>query len=71
MDTNYLREHMSSDARVHYAITNAGGLAPNVVQAEAEVTSLIRAPQTQPVRDLFARIQKAELKSGVRLSAVV
>src|SRR5262245_50733168 len=55
---NYMREHMISDARVHYAITNAGGLAPNVVQAEAEVTYLVRAPKTQQVRELFARVQK-------------
>ena len=30
---NYMREHMPSDARVHYATTNTGGSAPNVVQA--------------------------------------
>ncbi len=27
----YLREHMKSDCRIHYAITNAGGASPNVV----------------------------------------
>ena len=32
---NYLREHMESTDRVHYAYTNAGGKAPNVVQSEA------------------------------------
>lgn len=29
---NYLREHMIDQARVHYAITDAGGFSPNVVQ---------------------------------------
>ncbi|MCK7481010.1 MAG: hypothetical protein M0C28_30250 [Candidatus Moduliflexus flocculans] len=33
---NYLREHIVPEARLHYAITNPGGRAPNVVQAAAE-----------------------------------
>ncbi|GLC88385.1 M20 family metallopeptidase [Lysinibacillus piscis] len=53
---NYLREHMVDEARIHYAITNTGGLAPNVVQAEAEVTYLIRAPKPEQVRDLYRRV---------------
>lgn len=28
----FLREHMSDKARIHYAITDAGGRSPNVVQ---------------------------------------
>ena len=32
---NYMREHMPSDARIHYAYLDAGGIAPNVVQADA------------------------------------
>src|SRR5882757_7092427 len=40
---NYMREHMPSDARVHAAILDAGGLAPNVVQAFAKVRYLVRA----------------------------
>src|SRR5580704_11710631 len=34
---NYMREHMPSDARIHYAVLDAGGIAPNVVQATAKV----------------------------------
>ena len=37
---NYMREHMPSDARVHYALLDAGGIAPNVVQASAKVRYL-------------------------------
>ena len=29
----FLREHMTEDCRIHYAITDAGGVSPNVVQA--------------------------------------
>jgi aminobenzoyl-glutamate utilization protein B len=32
---NYMREHMPSDARIHYAYLDAGGIAPNVVQGTA------------------------------------
>lgn len=55
---NYLREHIISDARVHYAVTNAGGISPNVVQAEAEVLYLIRAPKITQVKDIFNRVIK-------------
>lgn len=55
---NYLREHISKDAKVHYAITNSGGMSPNVVQAEAEVLYLIRANTIQEVDDIYKRIVK-------------
>lgn len=55
---NYLREHMPSDARVHYAYLDAGGVAPNVVQAKATVRQLIRARDLPGLRDLIARVDK-------------
>ena len=39
----FLREHMKPDCRIHYAITNAGGVSPNVVQASADVLYMVRA----------------------------
>ncbi|MEY8749475.1 M20 family metallopeptidase [Alkalicoccobacillus gibsonii] len=54
---NYLREHMIDEARVHYAIVNSGGLSPNVVQPEAEVLYLIRAPQLSQVESLYKRVK--------------
>lgn len=53
---NFLREHMIQDARIHYAITNTGGFSPNVVQPEAEVLYLIRAPRTSQVEELYQRV---------------
>lgn len=41
---NFLREHIKSDERLHYAITDTGGKSPNVVQAFAEGLYLLRAP---------------------------
>ena len=34
---NYLREHMMDEARVHYAYTDAGGTAPNIIPAKAQL----------------------------------
>lgn len=53
---NYLREHIIPEARVHYATTNSGGNAPNVVQSEAEVLYLIRAPRVTQVEEIYQRI---------------
>jgi aminobenzoyl-glutamate utilization protein B len=53
---NYLREHIIPEARVHYAITDAGGSSPNVVQAEASVLYLIRAPRIAQVDEIYQRV---------------
>ena len=55
---NYLREHMPDDARVHYAYLDAGGVAPNVVQAKATVRQLVRAGSLPELNDLIARVRK-------------
>ncbi|RXG83893.1 amidohydrolase [Bradyrhizobium zhanjiangense] len=55
---NYMREHMPSEARVHYAITNTGGGAPNVVQAYAESIHCVRSPHLPDVERLFARVKQ-------------
>jgi aminobenzoyl-glutamate utilization protein B len=55
---NYMREHMPSDARVHSAILDAGGIAPNVVQAFAKVRYLIRARNLPELNQLIGRVKK-------------
>ena len=55
---NYMREHMPSDARVHYALLDAGGIAPNVVQAHAKVRYLIRARNLPELNRLIERVRK-------------
>lgn len=55
---NYLREHMPSDARVHYAIIDGGGSAPNVVQASAKVRYSVRARTVPQMRKLLERVKK-------------
>lgn len=56
--TNFLNEHIIEKARVHYAITDSGGISPNVVQAQAEVLYLIRAPEMADAQQIYARIEK-------------
>ncbi|WP_458863556.1 M20 family metallopeptidase [Acidaminobacterium chupaoyuni] len=53
---NYMREHMIDEARIHYAIINSGGTAPNVVQSEAQVLYAIRAPKVTQVKELYERV---------------
>jgi aminobenzoyl-glutamate utilization protein B len=55
---NYMREHMPSDARIHYATLDAGGVAPNVVQARAKVRYVIRARELPDLHPLIARVRK-------------
>ena len=55
---NYMREHMPSDARIHYAVVDAGGIAPNVVQATATVRYAVRARDLPGMRALAERVTK-------------
>ena len=71
---NYLREHMPPDARVHYAITNSGGISPNVVQANAEVLYLVRAARNPDAAALYERVcnvaRGAALMTGCEVEIV-
>jgi aminobenzoyl-glutamate utilization protein B len=55
---NYMREHVPSDARVHYAITDSGGLFPNVVQARATVRYMVRAIELPTMFDILERVKQ-------------
>ena len=52
----FLREHMTDDCRIHYAITDAGGVSPNVVQANASVLYMVRANKVADSVKLQARV---------------
>src|SRR5689334_4162234 len=55
---NYMREHMPSDARIHYAMLDSGGIAPNVEQAFAKVRYSIRARDLPGMKALIERVRK-------------
>ena len=52
----FLREHMPNYCRIHYAITDTGGMSPNVVQPHAEVLYLIRGADNATVKELYGRV---------------
>ncbi|QDY70829.1 M20 family metallopeptidase [Qingshengfaniella alkalisoli] len=72
---NYMREHMPDAARVHYAYLDAGGIAPNVVQAKATVRQLIRSPDLAGLQSLVKRVGSiadgAALMTGTSVSSQV
>jgi aminobenzoyl-glutamate utilization protein B len=53
-----MREHIPSEARIHYVITS-GGEAPNVVPEFAEVFYYVRHPKAAVVHQLFERVANA------------
>ncbi|GHD43391.1 peptidase M20 [Thalassobaculum fulvum] len=55
---NYMREHMPSSARIHYAYLDAGGTAPNVVQGTAKVRYTVRATDLPGMLALVERVKK-------------
>lgn len=55
---NYLREHVISDARIHYAYLDNGGEAPNVVQDHSSLLYFVRAPRLAQSREILERIKK-------------
>lgn len=54
----FLREHIPSTARIHYAITDTGGISPNIVQPYASALYQMRAPFAPEVANLYERINK-------------
>ncbi|WPP41657.1 M20 family metallopeptidase [Paenibacillus hunanensis] len=71
---NYLREHIVQEARIHYALTDSGGHSPNVVQSQAEVLYLIRAPHIRQAADIAERVHNvargAALMTGTEVEII-
>jgi aminobenzoyl-glutamate utilization protein B len=53
----FLREHVPSNTRMHYIITN-GGAAPNIVPENAELYLYARNPSLTTLDGIWARIEK-------------
>ena len=52
----FLREHMPSSARIHYAITDTGGISPNIVQSHASALYQVGAPDAPELASLYERV---------------
>ncbi len=72
---NYLREHMPDEARIHYAYIEAGGISPNVVQAQAKVRYVVRDATGPTMLALLERVRKvadgAALMTETRVESCV
>ncbi|GKV70193.1 amidohydrolase [Sporosarcina sp. NCCP-2716] len=68
---NYLREHVIPEARMHYAVTNTGGVSPNVVQDRADVLYFVRAPRVAQAEEIYQRVcdvaRGAALMTGTKV----
>ncbi len=53
----FLREHVPSNTRIHYIISN-GGAAPNIVPDIAELSLMARSPSLTALNGIWARIMK-------------
>ena len=53
--TEFLREHVTSDVRIHYIITD-GGLAPNIVPDHAGAKYFVRALTREATVDAYRRV---------------
>ncbi|WHI52326.1 amidohydrolase [Microbulbifer sp. MLAF003] len=54
---NMLREHVPDSTRIHYVITN-GGMAPNVVPANAEVFYYVRDRSAADLEPVWSRVEE-------------
>lgn len=54
----YLREHISSDVRMHYSYDSTGGMPPNIVPDYARTRYYIRSKDHQEVEEAVARVRK-------------
>jgi aminobenzoyl-glutamate utilization protein B len=67
---NLMREHVPSDTRIHYVITD-GGKAPNVVPDFAEVYYVARHNDMRVLDEIFGRIVNAAKGAALGTSTTV
>ena len=56
LGVQFLREHIPGTDCLHYAITNTGGISPNVVQSKATVLYMVRSNNVPNNKKLLARV---------------
>ena len=54
----FLREHMPPNSSIHYSITDAGGVSPNVVQPAAATVLMVRGETVRKAKALLERVNK-------------
>ena len=56
LGVQFLREHIPGTDCLHYAITDAGGISPNVVQPKATVLYMVRSDTVPHNKELLSRV---------------
>lgn len=56
---NFMREHIIPEARIHYAFTEAGGTAPNIIPDKVSILYEVRAPKRSQAEELQQRLIRA------------
>ncbi len=56
LGVQFLREHIPNTDCLHYAITNTGGISPNVVQSKATVLYMVRSNNVPNNKKLLQRV---------------
>lgn len=54
----FLREHMPPNSSIHYSITDAGSVSPNVVQPVATTVLMVRGETVRKAKALLERVNK-------------
>lgn len=54
----FLREHISKTASIHYSFSDAGGISPNVVQPTAKLIYMVRESTVFKAKELLKRVHK-------------
>lgn len=54
----FLREHMPPNSSIHYSITDAGSVSPNVVQPAAATVLMVRGETVRKAKALLERVNK-------------
>ncbi|WP_029617063.1 M20 family metallopeptidase [Pseudorhizobium marinum] len=68
---NYLREHVPDSSRIHYAMLDSGGIAPNVVQAKSAVRYAIRSRDLKGMLELNERVKQVALGAAMMTGTTV
>lgn len=56
--TNFLREHVTPDVRLHYSFLNAGSPQPNVIPAFVQMAYVVRANNFTTMQEVYARVEE-------------
>lgn len=67
----FLREHISKTASIHYSFSDAGGISPNVVQPTAKLIYMVRENTVTKAKELLKRVNNIAEGAALMTETVV